>query len=95
MKYVLISKTKTKKKVFLKISNEIINSLNISFNSIEKTIINTLNQLEYIDKVYTSEDIINGNFDSGYDLLIQNGYNVLRSGDIIFKLKSKTQIKKA
>jgi len=69
------------------LNNEIINSLNISFNSIEKTIINTLNQLEYIDEVYTSEDIINGNFDSGYDLLIQNGYNVLRSGDIIFKLK--------
>ena len=69
------------------LNNEIINSLNLSFNSIEKTIINTLNQLEYIDKVYTSEDIINGNFDSGYDLLIQNGYNVLRSGDIIFKLK--------
>ena len=69
------------------LNNEIINSLNLSFNSIEKTIINTLNQLEYIDKVYTSEDIINGNFHSGYDLLIQNGYNVLRSGDIIFKLK--------
>ena len=69
------------------INNEIINSLNLSFNSIEKTIINTLNQLKYIDKSYTSEDIINGNFDSGYDLLIQNGYNVLRSGDIIFKLK--------
>ncbi|MDB2321323.1 alkaline phosphatase family protein [Flavobacteriaceae bacterium] len=69
------------------LNNEIVNSLNLSFNSIEKTIINTLNQLEYIDKVYTSEDIINGNFDSGYDLLIQNGYNVLRSGDIIFKLK--------
>tara|TARA_B100001059_G_C17792431_1_gene560968 strand:+ start:84 stop:1727 length:1644 start_codon:yes stop_codon:yes gene_type:complete len=69
------------------LNNEIINSLNLSFNTIEKTIINTLNQLEYIDKVYTSEDIINGNFDSGYDLLIQNGYNVLRSGDIIFKLK--------
>lgn len=69
------------------LNNEIINSLNLSFNSIEKTIINTLNQLKYIDKSYTSEDIINGNFDSGYDLLIQNGYNVLRSGDIIFKLK--------
>jgi predicted AlkP superfamily pyrophosphatase or phosphodiesterase len=69
------------------LNDEIINSLNLSFNSIEKTIINTLNQLEYIDKVYTSEEIINGNFDSGYDLLIQNGYNVLRSGDIIFKLK--------
>ena len=69
------------------LNDEIINSLNISFNSIEKTIINTLNQLEYIDEVYTSEDIINGNFDGGYDLLIQNGYNVLRSGDIIFKLK--------
>ena len=69
------------------LNDEIINSLNLSFNSIEKTIINTLNQLEYIDKVYTSEDIINGNCDSGYDLLIQNGYNVLRSGDIIFKLK--------
>ncbi|MDB2349902.1 alkaline phosphatase family protein [Flavobacteriaceae bacterium] len=69
------------------LNDEIINSLNLSFNSIEKTIINTLNQLEYIDKVYISEEIINGNFDSGYDLLIQNGYNVLRSGDIIFKLK--------
>ena len=64
-----------------------INSLNLNLDIIEKTIINTLSQLDFIDKVYTSNEIINGNFDSGYELLIQNGYNIPRSGDIIFKLK--------
>ena len=33
LKYVLISKTKTKKKVFLKISNEIINFVNTQMES--------------------------------------------------------------
>ena len=69
------------------LNNKTINSLNLNLNSIEKTIINTLTQLDFIDKVYTSKEIINGNFDSGYELLIQNGYNILRSGDVIFKLK--------
>ena len=64
-----------------------INSLNLNLDIIEKTIINTLSQLDFIDKAYTSNEIINGNFDSGYELLIQNGYNIPRSGDIIFKLK--------
>ena len=64
-----------------------INSLNLNLDIIEKTIINTLSQLDFIDKVYNSNEIINGNFDSGYELLIQNGYNIPRSGDIIFKLK--------
>jgi predicted AlkP superfamily pyrophosphatase or phosphodiesterase len=69
------------------LNNKTINSLNLNHNSVEKTIINTLDQLDFIDKVYTSREIINGNFDGGYELLIQNGYNVQRSGDVIFKLK--------
>ena len=69
------------------LNDNTINSLNLNLDIIEKTIINTLSQLDFIDKVYTSNEIINGNFDSGYELLIQNGYNILRSGDIIFKLK--------
>jgi predicted AlkP superfamily phosphohydrolase/phosphomutase len=69
------------------LNNKTINSLNLNHNSVEKTIINTLAQLDFIDKVYTSREIINGNFDGGYELLIQNGYNVQRSGDVIFKLK--------
>ena len=69
------------------LNDNTINSLNLNLDIIEKTIINTLFQLDFIDKVYTSNEIINGNFDSGYELLIQNGYNIPRSGDIIFKLK--------
>ena len=69
------------------LNNKTINSLNLNLNSVEKTIINTLTQLDFIDKVYTSREIINGNFDGGYELLIQNGYNIQRSGDVIFKLK--------
>ena len=69
------------------LNDNTINSLNLNLDIIEKTIINTLSQLDFIDKVYTSNEIINGNFDSGYELLIQNGYNIPRSGDIIFKLK--------
>ena len=69
------------------LNDNTINSLNLNLDIIEKTIINTLSQLNFIDKVYTSNEIINGNFDSGYELLIQNGYNIPRSGDIIFKLK--------
>lgn len=69
------------------LNDNTINSLNLNLDIIEKTIINTLSQLDFIDKAYTSNEIINGNFDSGYELLIQNGYNIPRSGDIIFKLK--------
>ncbi len=69
------------------LNDNTINSLNLNLDIIEKIIINTLSQLDFIDKVYTSNEIINGNFESGYELLIQNGYNIPRSGDIIFKLK--------
>ncbi|MDA9356723.1 alkaline phosphatase family protein [Flavobacteriaceae bacterium] len=69
------------------LNDRVIDSLNLNSKSVEKTIISFLSNIEFIDKVYTSKEIINGNFDSGYDLLIQNGYNIQRSGDIIFKLK--------
>ena len=46
-----------------------------------------LKSLDYIDGVYTSKEIIEGEFESGYELLIQNGYNTERSGDLIFNFK--------
>ncbi len=41
------------------LNDNTINSLNLNLDIIEKTIINTLSQLDFIDKVYTSNEIIN------------------------------------
>ena len=64
-----------------------LDSLKISSSSVEATLTAYLKSLDYIDGVYTSKEIIEGEFESGYELLIQNGYNTERSGDLIFNFK--------
>ena len=67
------------------INNLAVDSLNLNYNEVEEKIINFLNELDFIDGVFTSEEIINGTYEDGYELLIQNGFNIQRSGDVIFK----------
>jgi len=71
-----------------------VDSLNLNYNEVQLSIINFLKNLDFIDGVYTAEEIINGTYEdswingvfrSSYELLIQNGFNIERSGDIIFK----------
>ncbi len=57
---------------------------------LERTIAHYLLQIEQIDKVYTREQLQNGNFTPGMASLIQNGYNQKRSGDVIFVLDPAT-----
>ena len=64
-----------------------VNSLSLNYSQVQQKIINFLNELDFIDGVYTSEEIVNGNYEDGYELLIQNGFNIQRSGDIIFKFR--------
>jgi len=64
-----------------------VNSLSLNYSQVQQKIINFLNELDFIDGVYTSEEIINGTYEDGYELLIQNGFNIQRSGDIIFKFR--------
>ena len=67
------------------INNLAVDSLNLNYNEVEEKIINFLNELDFIDGVFTSEEITNGTYEGGYELLIQNGFNIQRSGDVIFK----------
>jgi hypothetical protein len=69
------------------LNDGLIKSLGIDLDEVTITLISFLNSLDYIDGVYTSKEIIEGNFLDGYELLIQNGYHIQRSGDLIFKFK--------
>ena len=69
------------------LNDGLIKSLGIDLDEVAITLISFLNSLNYIDGVYTSKEIIEGNFLDGYELLIQNGYHIQRSGDLIFKFK--------
>ena len=88
---ILISEFGSERLVSKIVNNQIyindlaVESLGINYNEVQEKIINFLNDLDFIDGVYTSEEIINGIYEEGYKLLIQNGFNTERSGDIIFK----------
>ena len=88
---ILISEFGSERLVSKIVNNQIyindlaVDSLGLNYNEVQEKIINFLNDLDFIDGVYTSEEIINGTYEEGYKLLIQNGFNTERSGDIIFK----------
>ena len=88
---ILISEFGSERLVSKIVNNQIyindlaVESLGLKYNEVQEKIINFLNDLDFIDGVYTSEEIINGTYEEGYKLLIQNGFNTERSGDIIFK----------
>jgi predicted AlkP superfamily pyrophosphatase or phosphodiesterase len=88
---ILISEFGSERLVSKIVNNQIyindlaVESLGLNYNEVQEKIINFLNDLDFIDGVYTSEEIINGTYEEGYKLLIQNGFNTERSGDIIFK----------
>lgn len=58
--------------------------LNLSLENVKSTIVNEVINYKHIDKVYSSQTMQNASFSSGIEVLLQNGYNQKRSGDIIF-----------
>ncbi|MDO1499750.1 alkaline phosphatase family protein [Winogradskyella maritima] len=58
-------------------------SRNLDITAIRRDIANELIAYDRVDKVYTAEAMINFNFTTGIESLLQNGYHQKRSGDII------------
>ncbi len=55
---------------------------------IKETIINEIIKYELVDKAFDSKKIAYSGFSDGIELLLQNGYNQKRSGDIFIILKT-------
>ena len=53
---------------------------------LQNTISQFVVQYSQIDKVFTREQLISGNYTKGLGALIQNGFNQKRSGDVVFVL---------
>lgn len=58
--------------------------LNLSLEDVQDAIVNELISYEFIDKAYTSTTMNNTSFNNGIELLLQNGFNQKRSGDVLF-----------
>ncbi|MCT4629834.1 alkaline phosphatase PafA [Winogradskyella sp.] len=91
---LLLSKFNTNDLV-LKISNEqvflnheAITSNNIELADVENTIINKLLDYEMVNKAFKGGIVNNSAFQDGVELLLKNGYNQKRSGDIVIVMES-------
>jgi predicted AlkP superfamily pyrophosphatase or phosphodiesterase len=70
------------KQVFL--NREEMVRLKLSESNVEEMIANELISYDFIDKVYTGSTMSNSSFGQGAELLLQNGFNQKRSGDVLF-----------
>ncbi len=61
-----------------------ISLLNLNLEDVQDAIVNELIGYEFIDKAYTSTTMNNTSFNNGIELLLQNGFNQKRSGDVLF-----------
>lgn len=57
--------------------------LDIDLDDAQETIVNEIINYPQIDKAYTATSMNTASFTNGVELLIQNGYNQKRSGDIL------------
>lgn len=61
---------------------------NITLAELETQTAHFIQQLEWVDKVFTRAQFKNGLMPEGVGRLLQKGFNPQRSGDVIFSLKS-------
>ncbi len=66
---------------------DVLKSLNLKLNDVEKAIANELINYEGVAEVYTSGDMKSGNYTNGMKNLVQNGYNHKRSGNVMVILQ--------
>lgn len=60
-----------------------IDKSNLDVSMVRQQIANELITYDRVEKVYTADAMINSSFTDGVELLLQNGYNQKRSGDIL------------
>ncbi len=65
------------------LNKERLASLDLDLDDVQRTLVNELISYENIDKVYSSETMQKSSFVNGIEVLLQNGYNQKRSGDVI------------
>ena len=68
--------------VFL--NHEKIKLLDLDLDDVQETIVSEIITYDNIDKVYTAITMSTTAFDSGIEMLLQNGYNQKRSGDVLY-----------
>jgi len=71
--------------VFL--SSEVLKANNLEKNDITNSIVEVLITFESIYKAYNNKTLTNAAFTSGFEQLLQNGYNQKYSGDVVFAYK--------
>ncbi|MGJ5643457.1 alkaline phosphatase PafA [Formosa sp. S-31] len=62
-----------------------IKQLGLDLASVQHAIVMELQSYEFIDKVYAAATIANATFNSGVEELLENGYNLKRSGDVLYE----------
>jgi predicted AlkP superfamily pyrophosphatase or phosphodiesterase len=67
--------------VFL--NKEAITQLRLNVKEVQEAIANELINHEFVDKVYTASAMSSTSFNHGVELLLQNGFNQKRSGDVL------------
>lgn len=66
------------------LNREKLRELNIDLPSAQKSIVEELITYPNIDKAYTGETFVTTSFSRGIEMLIMNGYDQKRSGDVIY-----------
>jgi predicted AlkP superfamily pyrophosphatase or phosphodiesterase len=69
------------------LDQKVIQNLDLSLKEVQETLANELLSYGAFAKVYTAHQMRNNEYTSGIPYIIQNGYNMKRSGDILMVLK--------
>ena len=69
------------------LNREKIIELQLNLNDVQVAIVNEIISSKHIYKAYTESEIKNSTADNGIEMLLKNGHNQKRSGDVIFVLE--------
>lgn len=58
--------------------------MNLDLDDVQEAIVNEIINYASVDKAFTATSMGNKSFTSGVELLLQNGYNQKRSGDVLY-----------
>ncbi|NOY48880.1 MAG: alkaline phosphatase family protein [Chlorobi bacterium] len=65
------------------LNREKILELKLNLEAVQKAIVNEIISYKNVDKAYTASSMRDESFDRGIELLLQNGFNQKRSGDVL------------
>lgn len=65
------------------LNREKIKKLNLNLSDVQQAIVNEILTYKAVDKAYTATAMSNTLFNNGVELLLQNGFNQKRSGDVL------------